>query len=66
MEDMKSKGRRLNWRQACEILGCGKTHFYRLIHNGNLPAYKMKGSKRGIWVFEKDCIDQIEECNSHY
>ena len=22
---------RLNWQQACEILGCSKTHLYRLV-----------------------------------
>ena len=48
MEDLKNKGRRLNWRQACELLGCGKTRFYSLVQGGMLPAYKIRGGKRGL------------------
>lgn len=55
MEDLKNKGRRLNWRQACEILGCGKTRFYALIRKGMLPAYRVTGGKRGLWVYESEC-----------
>lgn len=48
------KGRKLNWRQACEILGCSKRHFYRLVHSGELSAYRTSRAKRGLWVFERD------------
>ena len=54
-EHRQDKGRRLNWRQACAILGCGKNVFYRMIRSGQLPAYKMQGSERGLWVYEADC-----------
>ena len=55
MENASNKGRRLNWQQACEILGCGKNRFYALVSTGALPAYKIMGSKRGLWVYESDC-----------
>lgn len=54
-EDLEWRGRRLNWRQACEVLGCGKTRFYRLIEEGRLPAYRLEGGKRDLWVYEADC-----------
>lgn len=50
---MEDKGRRLNWKQACEILGCSKSHFYNLINEGKIPAYRY-GKVRGIWVWEGD------------
>lgn len=56
MEEQK-----LNWRKACEILGCGKNHFYSLIHKGILPAYRIKDGKRGWWVYAKDCIALVEK-----
>lgn len=46
---------RLNWRQACEILGCSKCTFYRLIRSGILPAFRLARSSRGLWVYEDDC-----------
>lgn len=30
---------RINWKKACEILGCSKSMFYRLIDKGILPVY---------------------------
>ncbi len=63
MEDLKNKGRRLNWRQACEILGCGKTKFYALVNSGKLPAYDIHGKKRGFWVYETDCTSLIVKRN---
>lgn len=55
MNNTANKGRRLNWRQACEILGCGKTRFYALVRSGSLPAYRLEGSERGLWVYDLDC-----------
>ena len=49
------KGRKLNWRQACAILGCGRSHFYEMVNSGTLPAYRI-GGKRGLWVWEADCL----------
>lgn len=54
-EDLEWRGRRLNWRQACEVLGCGRTHFFRLVETGQLPAYRLEGARRGLWVYEADC-----------
>lgn len=50
------RGRKLNWRQACAVLGCGKDFFYRLVREGRLPAYRTQGCGRGLWVYELDCL----------
>jgi excisionase family DNA binding protein len=49
---MEDKGRKLDWNQACELLGCGKTKFYEFINNGDLPAYR--AGIKGLWVWEAD------------
>ncbi len=60
MEDAKNKGRRLNWRQACSVLDCGKNRFYALVRSGALPAYTIQGVKRGLWVYESDCQKLVQ------
>ena len=35
---MERTEKRLNWRQACAILGCSRSHFYNLVNSGELPA----------------------------
>lgn len=49
------KGAKLNWRQACQLLGCSRSHLYRLVNSGSLPAWR-PGGKRGMWVWEADCL----------
>lgn len=44
---------RLNWKQACTVLGCGKTKFYELIHSGALAAHRV--GKKGLWVSRAEC-----------
>ena len=44
---------RLNWKQACELLGCKKDTFYRLIREDRLKAYGV--GKRCRWVMRSDC-----------
>lgn len=56
---MEERGKKLNWRQACEILGCGKRQFYSLIRTGRLPGFRVVGSKRGLWVWEDDVRKMI-------
>lgn len=56
----ENKGRKLNWRQACAIMGCGKNCFYSLVRNGNLPAFRINGKKRGLWVWENDVKSLVE------
>ena len=56
----ENRGRRLNWQQACDILGCRRTRFYGLVRSGRLPAYRTQGSKRGMWVYESDCLALVE------
>lgn len=49
------ENRKLNWRQACALLGCGRNRFYALIREGYLPAWRLPGMKKGLWVYEDDC-----------
>lgn len=53
--------RRLNWRQACVILGCSRSYFYALIKTGKLAAYAAEGKKRGFWVLENDVLELVKE-----
>ena len=43
---------RLNWQQACEVLGCGKTHLYALVKEGKLHLYGT--GKRYRWFSRND------------
>ncbi len=60
MSGNDDRGKRLNWRQACDILGCGKDFFYRLVKEGMLPAYRPQMSRRGLWVYEADCHGLVQ------
>lgn len=51
---------RLNWKQACEVLGCGKTKLYALIRNGKLPSYRV--GARGMYVLRTDCKRLMTPC----
>jgi excisionase family DNA binding protein len=55
MEDNK-----LNSQQACAVLGCKKSWFYALVKNGVLTAYRVGDAKRGMWVWESDCLALID------
>lgn len=59
----EGKGRRLNWRQACELLGCGKRKFYSLVKTGRLRAWRIADSRRGLWVWEKDVRELVKRAN---
>ena len=64
MTENVDKGRKLNWRQACARIGCGKTQFYALVKSGRLPAFRLQGCRRGLWVYEADveiCIRKVEK-----
>lgn len=54
------EGKRLNWKQACQLLGCKKTHFYKLVNSGRLRAFRIGESKRGLWVYEADCLKLLQ------
>jgi len=45
---------KLNWQQACRLLGCSRSHFYNLINNGDLPAER-NGRIKGVTVRREDC-----------
>lgn len=61
---MENKDRKLNWKQACVILGCGKTTFYELVNSGTLPAVRF--GKRGLWVWERDVLRLIAQSLAFY
>lgn len=52
--DTADKGRKLNWRQACKLLDCSRSHFYNLVNSGRLPSTR-NGEVKGVRVWEKDC-----------
>lgn len=56
-----AENRKLNWHQACELLGCKKSWFYTLVRKGDLPAYRAGDSKQGLWVWEKDCLALVRK-----
>ena len=43
---------RLNWQQACDILGCSKSLLYRLVKEGKIPMYGV--GKRFRWFLRRD------------
>lgn len=60
-ETNDQQGKKLNCREACAILGCSRSQFYRLIHKGKLCAFRVKGCKRGIMVLEQECLALVEK-----
>ncbi|HIW77690.1 MAG TPA: helix-turn-helix domain-containing protein [Candidatus Bilophila faecipullorum] len=47
---------RLNWQQACDVLGCGKTHLYSLVRRGKLRMY---GTGRRYRWFSRMDLEEI-------
>ena len=60
----KKKGRKLNWKQACEMLNCSKSHFYNLVNEGKIPAFRC-GKVRGVWVWEEEVRRYLYESSCH-
>lgn len=56
MEKRAESEKKLNWREACAVLGCKKSHFYNLINSGRIPCQRY-GDLRGVWVYKKDCLN---------
>jgi len=48
------KDTKLNWKQACKLLGCKKSFFYNLINTGDLPSERY-GRVKGVTVRRADC-----------
>lgn len=55
------KGRKMNWKQACEMLNCSKSHFYNLVNAGKIEAFR-SGKVRGLWVWEKSIENYLAGC----
>lgn len=63
-KDAKADGarqdRRLNWQQACDLLGgCSRSHFYNLVNEGKIPGHRY-GRVKGLWVWEGDVREYLE------
>ncbi len=54
-------GDRLNWRQACAVLGCKKTTLYKLVDTGHIKAYGV--GSRFRWYSKKECLEYLEKKN---
>lgn len=63
MASTEEKGRKLNYHEACAVLGCGKSHFYNLVKAGALPVLR-HGKQRGIQVYERDCEAYLHACDA--
>lgn len=50
---------RINWRQACLILGCGKSTFFRMVREGVIPAYGL--AERGRFFLKSDCMAYLSQ-----
>ena len=50
--------KKLNWREACALLGCKKSHFYNLVNSGKIPAIRT-GEIKGVRVLESDCMEYM-------
>ena len=55
----QEQDRRLNWREACEILRCSKSSLYRMIYEGRLPAYGV--GRRNRYILKSDCERLLAE-----
>lgn len=64
METVEEKGRKLDWREACALLGCKKSHFYNLVNSGMLPAIRI-GRIKGLRVYEADCFAYVRQLESN-
>lgn len=53
--DVDKLPERLNWKQACELLGCGRSYFYVLLHRGCI-SYIRIGKRKGIRILKRDIM----------
>lgn len=53
---------RLNWQQACEVLGCSKAHLYRMVRSGKLNMYG--AGKRYRWFLKRELVSTLCGRNS--
>ncbi len=49
---------RLNWQQACTVLGCSKTTLYKLVREKLLKSYGTGARYR--WFSRGECVEYIE------
>ncbi len=61
MDEHRDNDRKLNWKQACDLLGgCSQSHFYNLVNSGKIPGFRF-GKTRGLWVWESDVMAYLRE-----
>ena len=51
--------RTVNWKEACDMLGCSRSYFYNLINSGRIPAFRI-GKVKGIRVAVEDIMAFLE------
>lgn len=44
---------RLNWREACEVLGCSRSTFFRMVAAGHIQAHGLCTTRR--WYLRSEC-----------
>lgn len=50
---------RLNWKQACALLGCGRSYFYVLLRKGCIPYIRI-GKRKGIQIVKADIMMYLD------
>ena len=53
------KDEKLNWQQACALMGCSRSHFYNLVNSGMLMAQRY-GKIKGVRVLRSDCVKYMK------
>lgn len=54
----KPEKERLNWREACDFLGCSKSTLYRTVYEGRLRAYGIAARNR--FFMRSDCEELLK------
>lgn len=50
---------RLNWQQACTVLGCKKSTLYKLVDDGAIGAYG--AGARFRWYSRAECLAHVRK-----
>ena len=50
---------RINWEQACRVLGVSKSALYRYVRDGKLPAYGL--GERNRFFLKSECMALLKE-----
>lgn len=59
MDNAIKNDERLDWKAACDFLGCKKSTLYRMIYDGRLPAYGV--GRRNRFILRSDCEKILQD-----